>query len=1204
MFLVLVAAVLSISGISIAAMSGPSQITDLAVAPDPVKIGSSAYVQYNLGQDAYVSINVYKESGDHMRTLLNKAFKIAGAYSQLWDGKDKSGLLVPDGTYRIVVEAVDSTGAIIGQMEKLQLAARLPVISNVTDTPDPFSPAAGQQAMINYTISSDAQVTVTILKGYTPVRTLVTNVIQTGGTYNIAWDGKDDYGNVAGDATYTYQIDAVNQVVPGFAGTYKSTVVIQSGPPQMTGLAVNPDPFKIGGGSLNISFDLSKNASVTAKITDQSGNVVQTLLTGVARNAGYNAISWDGRTGSGGYVAEGVYSAVVSAADSYGKSSGDQVKTFTAGFQPAINNPTISPNPFNPNDPLINKADITFNLSNDALVTVEILSGATPVRTLVNQPEKAGDKTFTWDGKDDAGNVVGDGAYYYQINAGSPTVATFKSTYKNSIVVEKGAPVVSGLTMMPDPFKLGTLSPLSIRYDLNENATVYIDIYDSNNKVVRNLPNQAKNAGNNSAVWDGKTNFEGKVPEGIYTVVVIAVDAYGRTGEMRGQVTAGYLPVISNAKHSPEPFNPSVDGSAVINLDLSDNADVTVTILKGFTTVRTVTTDALKLAGPGIKVSWDGKDDSLQPVPDGNYTYQIEAASPTVDSFKSTYKGSITVESSNPAVTDLVVTPAVVKIGSNATFRYTLSEPATVSIGVYDTQGQVVRGFPAETKAGGGAYSITWDTANQAGNPVPSGNYVLKIIAVDSSNKVGAAELAFQAGVAPVISNVAAVPDTVDVAAGIGATISYSISERSYVTVKLYNSSNILWKTLYHSKDVTSSDAVYWDGASDKGEIAVGAFVYKIDANSVLGGIKALQASGKINVINVPGSQPGTSTCTGCHKTYPVSHPMPNCIGCHGGNKPIQDCASCHPTWGSHKDGTVLNNYQCDYCHNSTYSYKIPSHPADIDGIHITTTNLANCQPCHEPPLTKEHAKRINKVTQTNYDCNTCHQSAVAEVVYAISNKLTNCDACHNQAGQNSHEALHTTVALDVYCTSCHINSLTQEHLNNPKTQTDPVTGKIKPWTCDTCHNSTKQIVTAAVYSDNKQCTACHSQGHNVNFVETVPADIPLYAGYNWTVPLNASIWAGESWLPDEFVNGGKVLISNRRPGTQVTGDAVWQFYQTEMAAGGWTLTSASPAAGSDFFTVTFTKGTRKAVIWFYGGETHNATPVLAGGYRIEIIYK
>jgi hypothetical protein len=118
-----------------------------------------------------------------------------------------------------------------------------------------------------------------------------------------------------------------------------------------------------------------------------------------------------------------------------------------------------------------------------------------------------------------------------------------------------------------------------------------------------------------------------------------------------------------------------------------------------------------------------------------------------------------------------------------------------------------------------------------------------------------------------------------------------------------------------------------------------------------------------------------------------------------------------------------------------------------------------------------------------------------------------------------------------------------------------------------------------------------------MSFSEPRPSDIPLYSGFRWSVPLDAALWAGESWMPDEL-SAGKILISSRR--TDVTGGEVSDFYSAQMSANGWTLVSADSAVGS----MTFTKDTRKAVIWVYGRETPSASSPPATGYRIEILYK
>ncbi|MBU7008324.1 hypothetical protein [Phosphitispora fastidiosa] len=107
--------------------------------------------------------------------------------------------------------------------------------------------------------------------------------------------------------------------------------------------------------------------------------------------------------------------------------------------------------------------------------------------------------------------------------------------------------------------------------------------------------------------------------------------------------------------------------------------------------------------------------------------------------------------------------------------------------------------------------------------------------------------------------------------------------------------------------------------------------------------------------------------------------------------------------------------------------------------------------------------------------------------------------------------------------------------------------------------------------------------------------------GVFWSTPMNASIWAGEPWLPTEFVDGGKVVVSGRS--NDISAESVWDFYEREMSIRGWSY-NQPPALGLDFYKVTFTKGTHKARLWFYGGAGHESSPVIPGGYRVEIVYK
>ena len=72
------------------------------------------------------------------------------------------------------------------------------------------------------------------------------------------------------------------------------------------------------------------------------------------------------------------------------------------------------PNPFN------QRTIISYNISNKQFVEISIfdISGRN-VKTLINEMQNPGTKTVKWDGKDNFGNNVGTGMYFYSIKAGT-----------------------------------------------------------------------------------------------------------------------------------------------------------------------------------------------------------------------------------------------------------------------------------------------------------------------------------------------------------------------------------------------------------------------------------------------------------------------------------------------------------------------------------------------------------------------------------------------------------------------------------------------------------------------------------------------------------------------------------------------------------------------------------------------------------------
>lgn len=359
----------------------------------------------------------------------------------------------------------------------------------------------------------------------------------------------------------------------------------------------------------------------------------------------------------------------------------------------------------------------------------------------------------------------------------------------------------------------------------------------------------------------------------------------------------------------------------------------------------------------------------------------------------------------------------------------------------------------------------------------------------------------------------------------------------------------------------------------------------------------------------------GIVSCTSCHSSIPhkdhySANPVNSKTGTsivtpvlnvatgylfnnNGNLEPIwplpMTCAAseCHQTLPAPKTQRTDSKDLCFNCHTTGLN----GH--DAIAIHATGYVLnppLDCTQCHKTDLASEHSARAD-ATGKAYDCLTCHKSKRPDVVTAIYNKSTNCNGCHLNY---DHLVVHPS-NIDINCQKCHKNNLVNEHLYNNITQA-------KTLNCQSCHKNTASSVQTAIYYKNTHCTACHNQGHNVNMASQVPADIPLYPGYMWSVNQPASIWAAEPWMDQSYVDSGRLVISNRR--TDITGQMVYDYYKKELTAAGWSVAPGQPQTGSNYFKIEYIKNTRKLTIWFYGGENHNAEPLVPTGYRIELLYK
>ena len=248
------------------------EILSAEVSPNPFNPEyETAEIKYELSEGATVSIQVYKsdkitlirdickdvfqygntiryeavEQGQGIFLIQKQTLKQILHNEYFWDGRDNTGSLVSAGLYKIKLSAYDPAGNATEQWLEVNLnyskhppASEPPVISNVEDSPDPFSPNGDgikDFVRIYYTVYGASETVKVWLKIKNTAgdieKTLLDGVEQANGSYYIDWDGCGDTGQVLPDGMYYYEIRAQNTIGSNLESVYTGEVTIDRTPP-------------------------------------------------------------------------------------------------------------------------------------------------------------------------------------------------------------------------------------------------------------------------------------------------------------------------------------------------------------------------------------------------------------------------------------------------------------------------------------------------------------------------------------------------------------------------------------------------------------------------------------------------------------------------------------------------------------------------------------------------------------------------------------------------------------------------------------------------------------------------------------------------------------------------------------------------------------------------------------------------------------
>ncbi len=509
------------------------------------------------------------------------------------------------------------------------------VIDNLSETSDAFSPNNNglyDTTTLSYFINQAGRVTIGI---YTEdnvlVRTLKSNVLETSGSNTVVWDGRDDSGSILPDDTYVYKIDAVTSL-----GSQAEQKQGQVSIDNHFLTLIEPAPGSTLTGIVRLRVMPSEHVHNTKApsfgyCTPGTKNCVWVLGFNRWSSDGSYVIDWDSSVASNGNY-DIRFS--LSYYDINGQYRGET--TFPVSY--TINNPLLIDNlsavrnAFSPNnDGQHDTTTISYLINQPASVTVKIYdSNDTLIRILKdNASETSGINTAVWDGKDDQGNVLPEGTYTYKVN-GSDSLGNPAEQKQGQVsidnhfmtIIEPAAnSTLTGTVTLKVALSQYTQGLKNVRFHYRVPGELnWIPVngwfnHQGDSVFVGNWDTATVNNGNYELRFGANYND---------------VNGKGRLEDISPiSCTVDNPLLIDNLSAVRNAFSPNNDGkydTTTISYSINRPASVTLRLYdENDALIRTLKDNVRESSGTNTAV-WDGKDDQGNVVPEGTYTYEIDAS--------------------------------------------------------------------------------------------------------------------------------------------------------------------------------------------------------------------------------------------------------------------------------------------------------------------------------------------------------------------------------------------------------------------------------------------------------------------------------------------------------------------------------------------------------------------------------------------------
>lgn len=671
----------------------------------------------------------------------------------VWDGQDESGKRVSDGEYSYVLRTWDENrNTNVTTAGRILLDTVIPSVK-ATNNYVIFSPNNdGAREELTLSLSpenlkaGDVFSAVILDSASNQVRTYR---FDSAVPASIAWDGKDNAGKPVAEGVYTFASEtsdaAGNRTVQRISDIELTTNY------QKLELASSAMAFSPG------SQETTNSAQFNLKVSDTRG--LNSWVLSVAAPDGREAkrftgsntlpdsLVWDGRADNGQILPDGLYTytlALEYESGNHPKTEPQTVKLDRTPPQVGITPQYLS---FSPNgDGRQDTLSFAQTLSGEAGDELEIVI-SDPVGNPVFYGKYNSSEfptNFTWNGLDRDLRPLPEGKYTYTVKGldavgNRSTVAVrdiFLKTGLEKVAVQSDVPAVA-------PGKSGAVT--AVKFNITgskDNVQKFVlEIKNASGTVVKSIQT---NVFPDVLEWDGLDDGRRALPDGDYTYGIKVKYSFG------DEPVSSYKPiridtVAPTLKAEPETlvFSPNGDGNKeswtvkqTVTADAADRFEGVIFDDAG-KTVRT-----FRYTGnPPAVFSWDGRDDSGKPAPEGTYAYRLtgtDSAKNQVMYQSPSIRLVRTFEKLALSTPYKAFSPGGNGPTNVLTFSGVLSSLNGLEesrLTVYDGGGRVVRTVKYTNFPG----TISWDGKLDNGQPAPDGNYLAEVLAsFDSGNQITA----------------------------------------------------------------------------------------------------------------------------------------------------------------------------------------------------------------------------------------------------------------------------------------------------------------------------------------------------------------------------------------------------------------------------------------------------------------------------------